>query len=232
MILISIFICSYDPLGAGRLRPCQKTARNVYREHWASWFAPFGKCFTLWNPLLKLVALDIFLCFSNVISFLRFMRYLTTQLMRLKLVLPQRLMSSCTQMAQSVLWTMGVGYVICPIFSLIMRFCASFGIPCFSFLTSTTNGEQTQMWTIIYSRWYINLSCRYPQICILLPKNLPWRLCLRYCYITLYFFTIVIWRFCSLFWSFMIILLFSCDLPAMLVISAGFTCRWQIWWHE
>jgi len=120
MILISIFICSYDPLGAGRLRPCKKTSRNVYRKHWISWFASFGKCFIRWNPSFEL-ALDIFLCFSNVISFRRFMRYLTTQLMRLKLVMPQRLMSSYMQMAQLVLWTMGVGYVICPIFSLIMQ---------------------------------------------------------------------------------------------------------------
>lgn len=43
--------------------------------------------------------------------------------------MPQRLMSSCTQMAQSVLWTMGVGYVICPIFSLIMQILCQFWYP-------------------------------------------------------------------------------------------------------
>lgn len=64
-------------------------------------------------PHCLLLNLFIISTFLIDVLFLRFMRYLTTQLTRHKLVLLQRLMLFYMQMVQSALQIMDVGYAIC-----------------------------------------------------------------------------------------------------------------------
>lgn len=89
---------------------------------------------------------------------LRFMRYLTTQLTRHKLVLLQRLTLFYMQMVQSAFLMMDVGYVICYTYSFSRIFFS------YSFLSSNY------------------FSCRYLRTCIPQRENLHWRLSSRYCY--------------------------------------------------